>query len=196
MKLKYTTLLLVGFIAASGLRAHETLTIPHAHPKFKTIATTYELDDGAVVMWQAEEDASRPDSDKTSYTVTIVQAAAKPVTYSLLTLGVQAIKHDNIILSAKPETGDVTIVAPGDSETSKRSFPVFVPRTGIKADPDAPKQEKLDADRIWFVRFSSKVCVLQLISANRTVYGVTQWAKSTGSPGEGHDNTPPENPPQ
>jgi hypothetical protein len=195
--IRSTLLVLVGLALASGLSSHPVVTgsIAHEHPRFKSVTATYEFDDGTVVVWQAEEDATRPDADKTAYTATIIQTTEKPVTYSLLTLGVQAINHDNIIVSAAADSGNVSFAAPGDLQAQAKPFPVFVPRTGVKADPAAPLQERLDKDRIWFISFSGKVCRLRVNAANRKVFGSTKWATPGGSPGDSHDNNPPVDPP-
>jgi hypothetical protein len=163
--------------------------IPHQHPKYTSVSTNYHLfdDQGDLdVTWTARDDGT-PNVDNIIYTVTIVKAKdGDPRTYSLLTLGLQTTRHSVKIVSAAVGSGDVKYaVPPGDA--------VLKPLTAGQVIPPAVGPGgKLDIDKIAFINFSAKVCILEVAAVGRDVVGQTQWQpKGTGPTKEGHDNTPP-----
>lgn len=178
------------FTAAPALRGSHA-AVSHAHPKFSAFSTSFVLDDGTKVEWVAETDPSNNTTDPNSYTVTITQRRPGPVTYSLLTLGAQAIGHTVTIKSASVSTGTVKFALPSEGDSScNRVAPLDVP----EARKQGASTVTLDVDRIGFVEFSARVCTMTVMAKNRVLVGTTLWEDPSGAPSStavGHDNTPP-----
>lgn len=178
------------FTATPALRGSHA-AVSHAHPKFSTVNTTFVLDDGAKVEWVAEKDPNNNTTDSNSYTVTITQRRPGLVTYSLLTLGAQAIGHTITIKSASVSTGTVKFALPTEGDIScDRAAPLDVP----EARKQGATSVTLDVDRIGFIEFSARVCTMTVVAKNRVLVGTTLWEDASNAPASsavGHDNTPP-----
>jgi hypothetical protein len=174
------------------------IEIPHEHPRFRSVDTTYVMDDGAVVSWRAHRNPEPADGeDPVIHTVTIdlkaVNTDGKPRTYSLLTFGVQAVGHDMIVRSMQAADGKVTILKPTnpiESVVLGKTPNLLIPKTGLKAGGTTAKIEA-----IWFISLEGTSCTLEVIPSGRKLSGYTVWALQPKNFAEGHDNSPPKNPP-
>jgi hypothetical protein len=188
--------------------------IAHKHIKYKSVKSSWvvTIEGGyALVEWEAsynQPSAGRFDPVKNTLIITLLDdepPKGKPmtadVTLSLFSLGAQAIGHDLQIRKAKARALDGSEIADGAkfadageaAATAKTEF--YVRRTGVTVpDPKKPKDEAVNGDKICFVSFNGAKCEMEVEAANLKHIGVTTWWD--GSYGEGHDNQPPENPPQ
>lgn len=189
-------IVLAGAALANGLLAGGP-SFAHSHPWFEKATTEYRLNDGTKVEWEVKhnKDTATQKHDTLVYTVIITPKAPGGISYSMLTLGLQAVDYDVFIYSGDDIAADGTktsakFAKPGDTTArAPAQYPVFVTRTGIKIDPANPKLEVVNPDGVWFIAFDGIRCELKVIAANRKRIGQTRWAD--GSYGEGHDTTPP-----
>lgn len=184
----------------------------HQHLRFDTVVKTFSLvekphgTDTVTVTCAVEESNGQYDSLK--YTTTLKLAAAKQKTYSLVTLGVQAIDREVIVYSAEattqgqPSGTPVTFGGPGDSDCTRQIDKTNPPkglvltRAGVAAQAKNPALQTVNKNGIWFVSFTGDTCVLQFEMANvktkEARIGKTVW--KSGAYSDGHDNTPPPEP--
>jgi len=131
--------------------------------------------------------------DRTLYTFTIKRATATPdtaVTFSLLTLGLQASKHAISIRAARSTNNDASIVDPaGNGKVPTVSAPVTVPKTGAKPVVAGSSDENPIDTAIWFLSFSGDECRVEAFAIDRAERGNVHWVNAFF--GVGHDNTPP-----
>lgn len=181
---------------ANGLLAGGP-SFAHSHPLFEKATAEYQLNDGTKVAWEVKpnRDTATQKYDTLVYTVVITPKGPGGVSYSMLTLGLQAVNYDVFIYDGDDIAADGTktsakFAKPGDTTASAPAqYPVFVTRTGIKIDPANPKLEAVNPDGVWFIAFDGIRCELKVIAANRKRIGLTRWVGD--GYGEGHDTTPP-----
>jgi hypothetical protein len=153
--------------------------LPHDHLKFNAASTSYDLVDAwgdkVAVLIEAIKD-----KQPSQFTVTIKRPTADARTYSLLTLGVQAVLHHTKIVEVKegsPKFALLTDAAP------TKSAPLTIPATGkIGVSPDT--------DKVWLVAFSATKLVMVIEPLPDHVKDVA-WGTPTGGFKEGHGVEPP-----
>ena len=189
-------LLLVAGLALAPLAAAHTPAgagFTHDHPLFSAVTARYTFDDGTSVEFRTVEDDIGT-SDSNRYTITITQTGNRTVTYSLLTLGIQAIGHRVKILSASATGGAVMFAENQTARLKPITGPVLLESVGKKSALN-PNRAEIDGEKISFLSFDTKTCVLEVRAQDRVLVGRTKWARPA-NPAEGHDNTPPPSDPR
>lgn len=186
-----------GLLFAGSLLAHNTTTgsTPHqAHKEilFVTVTSTYNFQDGTKASWSIDKSGN--------YQVVLEQdtalndpAANDNGATSLLTVGVQGIdNHTRFTLLAGTGVEVIDYSKPNPTWTRVNvGDTVMLKKTGTKAHGGGA--DRVDEDKVSFIRYSGKECKLQ-VESDRVRKGQTKWYRGT-SPLSSHDNTPPGTPP-
>ncbi len=180
--------------------------MPHRTLKFTTVETIYRVSDlnqlapGTIdieVKWQVLSPKQAHDTNNDRpYLVTITPLNGGDLSgriYSLLTLGFQACDWENYIyLPAGVELLDEneqTIV-----DRQNRPVTEWEISRADRVWDTANRRYLPNEDLIWFLKFNGRgPYTLALKDVNRPLCGITYW--SDGTAGDGHDDTPPKNPP-
>ena len=196
MNISRSHLLLVAGLALAHLAPAHTPAgagFTHDHPLFSAVTARYVFDDGTTVEFKTiEDDIGTSDSNR--YTITITQTGNRTVTYSLLTLGIQAVGHRVNILSATAAGGNVMFAENQTAPLKPVTGPVLLESVGKKSTLN-PGRTEIDGEKISFLSFDAKTCVLEVRAQDRVLVGRTKWARPA-NPAEGHDNTPPPSDPR
>jgi hypothetical protein len=180
--------------------------MPHRTLKFTSVETTYVISDlnqsapGTIdltVKWEVfSPKQTAANGFPGPYRVTISELNNDDLTgriYSLLTLGFQACDWESYIFLPN---GVEMLDEKEQTVTDPHGTPVKqgeVPRADRVWDA-TNKRYVPNEDLIRFLKFNQKgPHVLFAKDVNRSMCGFTFW--SDGSAGDGHDNTPPKNPP-
>ncbi|MCF3651365.1 hypothetical protein [Synoicihabitans lomoniglobus] len=152
---------------------HETLNVIAA-------TATFSYNDNITVHWTLLEDSS----DQYSFHIEFHDYQPKPL--SLLTLGIQGVKHSVKLSEVKGE--DVQICEHSEGPTSKwvQADDAIVPKTG-----QGFFIRDLKEDNVWFIKSKGDFS-LTVTALKRKRAGTLLWPKGGGLEAfTGHDNIPP-----
>ncbi|HUG11369.1 MAG TPA: hypothetical protein VMM36_10160 [Opitutaceae bacterium] len=148
---------------------------------FSRVDTTYTFQNGVSVAWHAFKDPATGGYDDTFYTVTITKPKQGYQYFSLLTLGVQAIDHDVVVLNPGELVPSVHFLKPDGSPVPEKDGVYTI---------DAARSPSHGA--IYSVRFYRIACTFTVRAVNRSKAGRTRWAGyPSPRPKNQHDNMPP-----
>lgn len=187
------------FLASTGLSVVPA-SATHAHLRFiSPVTTTYVLEDRdggptLTVTWKAKEPAQN--TELIDYEVTISASRVIDSTYSLLTLGFQAVDSEvEIKMVRLMDAGGIVMFVPKHGESPRAlNLPEPIYRVSRKWD-NGTRKEKVDGDTVSFLKLAgSKTFTFDVTQLNKRWLGGTTWSNGKTS-GDGHENSPPKNPP-
>lgn len=193
MKIYSLTTALVACLAVTSAALATTLTsnLPHEHLAYTGALIKYDLvnaKDPTEVISVVKKAIPPPAATASlRWEVTIRSNLNKTHTYSLLTLGVQAVTHATKILGAPGGPLGAKFAKVDDATANRTLDPqngLEIPMTGTTGTPPT-----VDETNVWLIQFTGTECTLIIEPISDRIW-TTKWSEKAGFE-ESHGVEPP-----